>query len=216
MLQQELATIGSPLFRLPGELRNKIYEYALTKRHPVLVNSEGFKVPPLLLTCHAIRSEALSLFYILNTFDVLFEYFDSTWAVHFLRIAREHANVSGQPISMNSLLPVTGTPNWENLALWLRRIRCGVIPSTELYVHNALFPRHPRLRQHTCVSEWGSPHPVWIEWKEAYSLVDLARTVHKLSEITRVQGPVRDGQDSRMMLDGREETLEHFDLTASL
>lgn len=210
MPQQELATIDSPLFRLPGELRNKIYEYALTNDQPVLVNSEGFEVPTLLSTCHAIRSEAMSLFYLHNTFDILFEYFDSTWAVRFLRIAWEHAKVSDWQISMNSLTPVTGTPNWANLELWLCRIRCGVIPSTELYVHNALLPRYPRHRQNTCVSECGSTHDVWIGWKEALNLVDLARTVHKLSEITRVQGPAKDGQDSLMMLDGREATLEHF------
>jgi hypothetical protein len=41
---------SSPLLRLPGELRNKIYEYALSSQTPLLLNSDTGGLPAQLLS----------------------------------------------------------------------------------------------------------------------------------------------------------------------
>lgn len=74
---------ASPLFKLPAELRNRIYEYALTDdKQPLVVvhtwlsvsNGYGLCMQPALVrTCRAIRNEALSIFYSSNEFTASFE-----------------------------------------------------------------------------------------------------------------------------------------------
>lgn len=70
---------ASPLFRLPAELRNIIYEMALPEDHPISVGTTPWysstTVPPgtgtqpaLTRTCRAIRHEALPIFYAENVF----------------------------------------------------------------------------------------------------------------------------------------------------
>lgn len=68
-----------PLFRLPAELRNHIYELALTRDHlsqiyhiggdPKNLYSAG-RQPALTHTCRAIRTEVLPIFYSGNSFVV--------------------------------------------------------------------------------------------------------------------------------------------------
>jgi hypothetical protein len=71
---------NSPLKGLPAEIRNNIYELALTQEGPVMLRKEDSswswrrikdtKTQPLALTrtCKAIRSECTQLFYSINTF----------------------------------------------------------------------------------------------------------------------------------------------------
>ena len=69
----------SPLLRLPGELRNKIYHYVL-EDHVTGIgrkqwrNLKQWRKPALLRTCKELRSEALSLYYsayvIIERFDI--------------------------------------------------------------------------------------------------------------------------------------------------
>ena len=76
---------ASPLTRLPPELRNRIYELALTSEQPLRVlgskhaanrdlcislHQEQHNVVALMMTCNAIRSESAQLCCALNTFEL--------------------------------------------------------------------------------------------------------------------------------------------------
>lgn len=62
---------ASPLLRLPAELRNRIYELALTRQGPrkmIKAWDRPGRQPGLTRTCRAIRAEALPIFYSINEF----------------------------------------------------------------------------------------------------------------------------------------------------
>jgi len=71
----------SPLFRLPPELRNRIYEYAVYRSAEhgfcVVTATSGIPEPALLLTCKLIRQEAIGIFYAENKFMADTPSFDS-------------------------------------------------------------------------------------------------------------------------------------------
>lgn len=68
----------SPLFALPAELRNKIYEYALIDQDPIPLYfthradriTQSCPGPALLQVCHQIRFEATAMYYTNNTFTI--------------------------------------------------------------------------------------------------------------------------------------------------
>lgn len=59
----------SPFLRLPGELRNRIYEYALVEGKPVKVFPGKTRPPQLLGTCKTIREEGIKIWVSSNDFD---------------------------------------------------------------------------------------------------------------------------------------------------
>lgn len=64
----------SPMFKLPRELRDKIYEYAVYSNDDgrcIVTHNDGIREPPLLLTCKTIREEAIEVFYGVNDFPSL-------------------------------------------------------------------------------------------------------------------------------------------------
>ena len=63
------STTSSPFMKLPPELRDIIYEYALRLDDGIIQISSttGIPEPPLLLTCKTIRREAISILYTLNS-----------------------------------------------------------------------------------------------------------------------------------------------------
>lgn len=208
MSQCESTCASSPLFRLPGELRNKIYHYALTIDKPVLVNSKGFHVPCLLLACHKIRSEAASIFYTRNRFDVLFEFYDSTWAVKYLRIAQKYACATDQRVTMNCMMPAIITPSWRNLVLWMCRIRYNVLPPTILYTQTSLRPSINDDPRHAFATHWDSPSfEQRISRKTAIPLMRIRQRVQELIESTRIHGPLRIGEVPTVLIDGHEQPL---------
>lgn len=64
----------SPLFKLPRELRDNIYEYAVYSEDDdgicTVTRRRGIPEPPLLFTCNIIREEAVEVFYSVNIFRV--------------------------------------------------------------------------------------------------------------------------------------------------
>lgn len=99
---------NSPLSRLPGELRNKLYELVLFEEDGVTVSPTGPKtwlihkrrfgkpsgprplsVVGLPATCKAIRSECLRIFYAINTFTFETKHFEQQdrTALWFKRLA---------------------------------------------------------------------------------------------------------------------------------
>ena len=59
-------------FDLPGEIRNEIYRLDLITHQNIVVRVGDTIEPPLLFTCHKIRTEATQIFYLENgwTFDL--------------------------------------------------------------------------------------------------------------------------------------------------
>lgn len=63
----------SPLSRLPPELRNTIYEYALSNAEPIVINQlecRLWRPPALLRCCSKLQNEASGLYYGSNIFRV--------------------------------------------------------------------------------------------------------------------------------------------------
>lgn len=61
-----------PLLKLPPELRNRIYRYAIVQDEPIdVAETTKKKEPALLATCKEIREQALKMFYHENTFYCL-------------------------------------------------------------------------------------------------------------------------------------------------
>jgi len=70
----------SPLLKLPGELRNRIYRLTLASGpdSEVRIDEGDVPEPNLLLTCHEIRAEAISIYYGKNLFRTPIKNLDST------------------------------------------------------------------------------------------------------------------------------------------
>ena len=74
--------LNSPLLRLPAELRNLIYHYALgnctlivsTFNHRLCLYQRDIPAFPLLVVCTQIHAEAAILPYSLNTFNIAFDH----------------------------------------------------------------------------------------------------------------------------------------------
>ena len=69
----------SPLFQLPAELRNMIYEYALIEPDNDCIDVREDDVPGLLRTCRIIREEASPMFFGQNRYFLHLT--DNTWAL---------------------------------------------------------------------------------------------------------------------------------------
>ena len=113
-----------PLFRLPGELKNKIYRSVLVSDRSIEVDSSGLQEPALLLACKQSRREAMGIFYGENEFIIQHPNYDGSTPVKWTRKARSiKAQCKVQMNCMGYCAPgsSTGTPHWATLLLWLKR-----------------------------------------------------------------------------------------------
>jgi hypothetical protein len=111
------SSTGSPFMDLPGELKNRIYFYALVRPDNIEITALNWPnhQPPLLKTCKQIRHEALSIFYNENRISANIDDWNpevknachDLWAYHDLK--------SGQFSHY-----FTGKPHWQNLLAWLK------------------------------------------------------------------------------------------------
>jgi hypothetical protein len=108
---------GSPFMDLPGELKNRIYFYALVRKDNVEISAANWDThqPALLKTCKQIRREALSIFYNENRVSANIEDWNpevknachDLWAHHKLKWSAQFSHY------------FTGKPHWQNLIAWL-------------------------------------------------------------------------------------------------
>lgn len=109
-----------PFFRLPGELRNKIYRYVILQNTPILVNSAGYQRSGLMSVSKQARSETVSIFYSENRFRSDVSEYNSDNLLQFVR--RLSATERQRETDHKTLLwPRDSTPNWRNLMIWLQR-----------------------------------------------------------------------------------------------
>jgi len=110
----------SPLFKLPRELRDYIYDYSFCspRRHRITKDG-GIPEPALLLTCKLIREEAAVLFYGRNRLMLSITSDDPTtmllWELKKLCLTRAYGFKLYSPHFRH-----TGRRNWNNLKLMLR------------------------------------------------------------------------------------------------
>jgi hypothetical protein len=113
------------LLKLPPELRNEIWRYAVVEDYGIAISVEpdGYYAPPLLRTCHEIRKDAGSIFYSENTFEFQIRDFDCApfqrlgqFCAHYLTL--EDGTFDSAAVTV-TFLPYY-EPNAENLKTWLR------------------------------------------------------------------------------------------------
>jgi hypothetical protein len=123
----------SPLFKLPRELRDHIYEYSFSglytptgngEEHIRVTKERGIPEPALLLTCKTIREEAIVLFYSRSRFNLVSHSYDP--AVLLLWEAkREHLKRGYNLAGCVQGLTRVGPRRWDNLKRTLQLIHKG-------------------------------------------------------------------------------------------
>ena len=114
----------SPLFKLPPELRNMIWEYATYEEHVgpgqcIISTANGVPEPALTRTCKIIRKEALGVYFSINEVVLIIKDFDVNAALFFARKLRDLTDREKIHISQYHFLQ-TGQSNWHNLKNWLK------------------------------------------------------------------------------------------------
>lgn len=118
----------APFLKLPGELRNRIYRLHLATEPQghgyIVVDLEDSTEPPLLITCHQVRREALPLYYCESSFYLTVGSYNSAlplrWAQQLARLEKLY-NISHVLTTVHPDMYA----HWPNLMLWFQRIHSG-------------------------------------------------------------------------------------------
>lgn len=111
----------SPLLRLPPELRNTIYKFALRLDKGLcrVSKTAGTPEPALLLTCKEIRREAVSIFYSVNEVIMMVESYSQS--VPRFMMEKYSALKTQYHYELNiGKVEQLGPRSWRNLLSWLR------------------------------------------------------------------------------------------------
>lgn len=123
--QQEIlpnSVAKSPLFKLPAELRNMVYRYAIVTDDRVLINkSLGIPEPGLFSACKVLRSETLTMFHLENKFTCVSRDYDPAVV---LLVCRKFQNPSlaaslRKVKSIDMEIHHYGLRDWKNMVAWL-------------------------------------------------------------------------------------------------
>lgn len=125
------------LFKLPPELRNHIYEYAVAidpdedyEDFPgdvQITRDNGIPQPALLTTSKTIRKEAIRVFYTIQCVRLVMDSFDSTPAVLWKRKQISLSKQYDLEVDGPAWVERTGTREWVNLKIWVQRVHQGVV-----------------------------------------------------------------------------------------
>ncbi|KAI5367999.1 hypothetical protein Slin15195_G031330 [Septoria linicola] len=115
------------LHKLPGEVRNRIYRYALVDTGDLEITSTGPGEPSLLRVCKRVRNEASSIYYAENNFDLQIQRFNGADLQPFIRQSSryEHLLNIDHPKHTNISMLFSGSPNWDNLVAWIKSNHWG-------------------------------------------------------------------------------------------
>lgn len=110
------------LLSLPGELRNRIYSFALVGTKNIEIDAARWSThqPALLKTCKQIRSEALPLLYVNNKISTNIHDWNPILKKRFAQLMNTH---DVKPKHLHHYF--SGVPNWENLMKWLEQVYEG-------------------------------------------------------------------------------------------
>lgn len=110
----------SPLFELPRELRDYIYDYSFcSPRRPKITKDEGVPEPALLLTCKIVREEAASLFYGRKRLVLIIRSYDPASMLLWKLKKTYLTQAYGFELARSPFRHI-GRRNWNNLKLMLR------------------------------------------------------------------------------------------------
>jgi hypothetical protein len=170
------ANSSSRLLSLPGELRNRIYRFAIIGTRALEIDAARWSThqPPLLKICKQIRHEALRLFYIENKISTNIHDWNPVVKYHFQQLMFKH-NV--RPENLHHYF--SGGPNWENLMNWLKAVHEGRIGS----ISDAVGKQRPMerklvgvmfrvVRKATGVSSWPQVEDLLVAHRELLGMVD--------------------------------------------
>ena len=112
------------LLSLPGELRNRIYRFAIVGTRTIEIDIARWSThqPELLKTCKQVRQEALRLFYMENKISTNIHDWNPILKYHFQQLMIAH---DIRPLHLHHYF--SGGPNWKNLMDWLRGVHEGRI-----------------------------------------------------------------------------------------
>nr|OQO24475.1 hypothetical protein B0A51_07205 [Rachicladosporium sp. CCFEE 5018] len=128
--ETRLAVGKSPLFtKLPGELRNRIWELVVIAESSIPFSTTGATEPDLLFVCHLIRKEAGSIYYGKNSFGVTCDHYDSTTLLLALRKQDLFDAYDEFGKAEPLYVIVSDQPDWTNLMVWVRRVHARLMPA---------------------------------------------------------------------------------------
>ncbi|KAK4496541.1 hypothetical protein PRZ48_012521 [Zasmidium cellare] len=113
---------GCRLFKLPAELRNRIYRLTLVtsdEASPIQITKSGHERSRLLDTCKIIRSEALGIYYQENRFAIFIQDYGSSDMLKWFNMMKQLGHDTSK-ISVAIDIDWFGV-SWRNLRQWLRR-----------------------------------------------------------------------------------------------
>ncbi|KAL1586683.1 hypothetical protein WHR41_04616 [Cladosporium halotolerans] len=114
----------SPLFKLPPELRNMIWEYATYEEHVgpgecIVSTANGVPEPALTRTCKIIREESLGMYFNINEVVLIIKDFNVDAALFLARKLRDLMDRDNVHVPQY-YFSQTGQRNWHNLKNWLK------------------------------------------------------------------------------------------------
>lgn len=119
---ESAAVNTSILFRLPPELRNRIYRYLVVSIGPVQLQADRFNEPSILATCRAIRTEAITIFLYENKFAAGLTNYDCSIHMKWEKIiaaANLRQEVSSH-IPCEYFMQRNPAPHWSNILNWIK------------------------------------------------------------------------------------------------
>ena len=134
----------SPLFKLPRELRDSIYEFSFNSLHESIetyygeqhlikvTKDRGIPEPALLSTCKVVRDEAVMLFYGRDRFAIVFDSYDPA-AMLLWNAKTLHLNLNYNLVAPSRGALRTGGRSWDNLKRSLQLHHSGHTLSMEIY-----------------------------------------------------------------------------------
>ncbi|KAK3650912.1 hypothetical protein LTR56_005963 [Elasticomyces elasticus] len=117
------------IFKLPAELRNRIWEFALTDPLIVTATNPYFSTPGITRTCRQARKEALGIWLLGSSFQIVVQDCDMAWfhetyepsMMAVLRSARKLGAVKKlSNLSEDYMISDAGAPHWGNLVKSLK------------------------------------------------------------------------------------------------
>lgn len=119
-------TARSLLLELPGELRNRIYRYALVAQERIeLLTSENKKQPALLGVSRQVRRETIKIYYDENSFGYNVVDLAGAPGEPFFELVRRYRSEGRK----NFMTHRRGGRNWSNLLAWVKaRFECQHFP----------------------------------------------------------------------------------------
>lgn len=97
------------LLELPGELRNRIYRFALVNEGVIIVTAAGPSEPALLRCNKEIRQEAVTIYYRENKFKYQVRNFNGSASIPFMAQLKTHC------ASKNATFKMFGRRDWDNM-----------------------------------------------------------------------------------------------------